>query len=149
MDTCLARLLELEEGLPPAARIIRGLPGKLGGGCIRRARDTSACAFSASFLHAMTEIQAHCKTLWEMAWDGGRNPVVPQCGILSVTVPYFVSFTDAGSQWARPSTDEEVEQRRLADGDRRALAPRAESRSCTNGPQADSQLEALVLMRKL
>ena len=41
VDACLARLLELEEGLPPAARIIRGLPGKLGGGCIRRARDIS------------------------------------------------------------------------------------------------------------
>ena len=70
VDDCLAKILAVQGQLPRAARIIRGLPGKLGGGCIRRARDTAACAFSASFLHAMTQVRVQCRSCG--IWRGRR-----------------------------------------------------------------------------
>ena len=149
MDACLAKIIDLSGGLPAIAGIIRGLPGKLGGGCIRRSRDVSACGFSASFLNAMFIIQDSCPVLWGQAWASKRNPILPHCGILSRTVPYFVSFTENGSQWARPSTDEEIFERMEAEDADHQVQPGAEQRRSTVGPMVDSHLEALVIMRKL
>ena len=149
VDACLAKIIDLPEPLPAIACIIRGLPGKLGGGCIRRSRDVSACGFSASFLNAMFIIQESCPILWGQVWASKRNPILPHCGILSRTVPYFVGFTENGSQWARPSTDEEIFERMEAEDDDHQVQPGAERRPSTVGPRADSHLEALVIMRKL
>ena len=41
VDACLAKIIDLPGGLPAIAGIIRGLPGKLGGGCIRRSKKPS------------------------------------------------------------------------------------------------------------
>ena len=149
VDACLAKIIDLQDGLPAIACIIRGLPGKLGGGCIRRSRDVSACGFSASFLNAMFIIQESCPVLWRQAWASKRNPILPHCGILSRTVPYFVGFAEGGSQWARPSTDEEILERMEAEDADHQAQPGAERRRSTMGPMVDSHLEALVIMRKL
>ena len=142
VDACLANIMRLEGHLPSVARTMRGLPSKLGGGCIRRTKDVSTCAFSASYLHAVEWIFASFPTLWGQLWCSGTDTIAPQCGILCRTIPYFVGIAESGTVWARPSTDDEIRARREADENQAPVQEQMPRRHFANGAKIDSHLDA-------
>jgi hypothetical protein len=149
VDACLANIMRLEGRLPAIARTMRGLPSKLGGGCIRRTRDVSTCAFSASYLHAIEWIRVSCQTLWGQVWSSSLNTIAPQCGVLCRTIPYFVGISEAGTVWARPSTDDEIRAIRAAEENHAPVPAQVPRRQFANGAKIDSHLEAMIITKTL
>ena len=104
VDECLALIIGVQGRLPRVARILRGLPDKVGGVSVRRLVDVCSRAHAASFLKATERIRYQCPLIWNDAWRVGPEIFSLTAGLMSRVMPYFVGFEQEGPLWARPST---------------------------------------------
>ena len=89
------------------AKILRGLPAKMGGTSIRRLVDVCSRAHAALFLKAAERIKTVCPLVWNDAWTVGPEVFELTAGLMSRVMPYFVGFEQDGPVWARPANPAE------------------------------------------
>ena len=96
IDECIQKIAGLQNPLPEWSKVIRGLPAKQSGACVRRLRDSAASAYCAAFLKASGIIRLLFPLVWKVAWAAGPEVVGLQTAIMGRTIPYFGRFTSAG-----------------------------------------------------
>ena len=130
--------------LPEWSKVIRGLPAKQSGACVRRLRDTAASAYCAAFNKASGIIRTLFLPVWEEAWAAGPEVFGLQTAIMGRTIPYFGGFTSTGAVWVRPSTQAENEERSM-----RPAGPRPRRPDPRGGRRQDTQIEAMIVCKRL
>ena len=95
VDACLAKIADWRGPLPEVCKILRGLPANLGGASLRRLRDASKNAYTASWTQAAWHIAEHHNWLWVMAVEA-RVLKEEEALLESATGGLFRHFDDCG-----------------------------------------------------